>query len=127
LLVVILIIGVLAVIAIPAFLGQAAKANDAAAKSAVRTAQIAMESYRVDHGDYCGASVARLVAIEVTLAGANGLAVDPCPGADTNAYSVSVTSRSRDATVYTLSVSDGSTQRLCSTPGRGGCDAGGGW
>ncbi len=44
LLVVVIIIGLLAAIAIPAFLGQRDKANDAAAKSAVRNAATAVEA-----------------------------------------------------------------------------------
>ena len=44
LLVVILIIGILAAIALPAFLNQRGKAQDTEAKSQVRTAQTAMES-----------------------------------------------------------------------------------
>ena len=45
LLVVILIIGILAAIALPAFLNQRGKAQDTEAKSAARTAQTAMETY----------------------------------------------------------------------------------
>ena len=48
LLVVILIIGILAAIALPAFLNQRGKAQDAEAKSAVRTAQTAMETFYTD-------------------------------------------------------------------------------
>ena len=44
LLVVILIIGILAAVALPTFLGQAAKARDATAKSDVRNAVSQMES-----------------------------------------------------------------------------------
>ena len=44
LLVVILIIGILAAIALPAFLNQRAKAQDTEAKSAARTAQTALET-----------------------------------------------------------------------------------
>ena len=44
LLVVILIIGILAAIALPAFLNQRGKAQDTEAKSAARTAQTAMET-----------------------------------------------------------------------------------
>jgi prepilin-type N-terminal cleavage/methylation domain-containing protein len=127
LLIVILIIGVLAEIAIPAFLGQAAKANDAAAKSTLRTAQTAIESYRIDHGDYCGARPSDLVAIEATLVQANALTVNTCAGADPNAYALSVTSRSSIGTVYTLTVTDGVASRTCSTPGQGGCAPGGTW
>src|SRR6201998_1032538 len=53
LLVVILIIGILAAIAIPAFLNQRAKAYDAAAKSNIVTAQTAEETYSTDNnGQY---------------------------------------------------------------------------
>ena len=46
LLVVILIIGILAAIAIPSFLNQKGKANDASAKELARTAQTTMETVR---------------------------------------------------------------------------------
>ena len=52
LLVVILIIGILAVIALPAFLNQRAKAQDTEAKTAARTAQTAMETYYTDNQNY---------------------------------------------------------------------------
>ena len=55
LLVVILIIGILAAIAIPSFLNQKGKANDASAKELARTAQTTMETIATDHnGDYSG-------------------------------------------------------------------------
>ena len=52
LLVVIIIIAILAAIAIPTFLGQRNKANDAAAKSLVRNAMTAVESAWVDTRDF---------------------------------------------------------------------------
>ena len=52
LLVVILIIGILAAIALPAFLNQREKAQDSEAKSDVRTAQTAMETYYTDNQTY---------------------------------------------------------------------------
>ena len=55
LLVVILIIGILAAIALPAFLNQRSKAQDTEAKSAARTAQTAMETYYTDEQTYVGA------------------------------------------------------------------------
>ena len=59
LLVVILIIGILAAIALPAFLNQRAKAQDSEAKSNVRTAQTAMETFYTDQQNYIGATPAR--------------------------------------------------------------------
>ena len=52
LLVVVIIVGLLAAIAIPAFLGQRDKANDAAAKSLVRNAATAMEAAFTDQQTY---------------------------------------------------------------------------
>ena len=74
LLVVMLIIGLLAAIAIPAFFNQRNKANDASAKEAVRTAQTAIETYSTDNnGQYTGATVANLQAIEPTVLGGSGV------------------------------------------------------
>ena len=52
LLVVVLIIGILAAIAIPAFLGQKKGAQDANSKSLLRNAAIAMESYYSDNQNF---------------------------------------------------------------------------
>ena len=67
LLVVMIIIGILAAIAIPSFLGQRDKANDSRAKADVRTAQTAMETYYTDDQNYTGATNALLREIEPSL------------------------------------------------------------
>jgi type IV pilus assembly protein PilA len=72
LLVVILIIGILAAIAIPSFLNQKSKANDAAAKTQARTAQTAAETFATDHnGEYANGgtnmAVTDLETVEPTL------------------------------------------------------------
>jgi type IV pilus assembly protein PilA len=74
LLVVIIIIAILAAIAIPTFLGQRQKAQDAAAKSLVRNAMTAMESDYVDTRDFTAATVASLTAIEPAIAWQAGAA-----------------------------------------------------
>ena len=56
LLVVILIIGILAAIALPAFLGQRSKGQDADAKSAARNLVSAMESFYATNQTYAGAA-----------------------------------------------------------------------
>ena len=63
LLVVVLIIGILAAIAIPVFLGQQNQAKDAAVKSDLGNAKIAMISYATNsNGTYLGASDAAATA-----------------------------------------------------------------
>ena len=65
LLVVVLIIGVLAAIAIPAFLGQKRGAFDANAKSILRNGAIALETYYEEqNGTFTGADAAQLALIE---------------------------------------------------------------
>lgn len=56
LLVVVLIIGILASIAIPAFIGQKRKAQDQAAKSLLRSGAIATESYYAEQQNFGGLS-----------------------------------------------------------------------
>ena len=60
LLVVILIIGILAAIALPAFLDQRAKAQDTEAKTEARTTQTAMETFYTDEQTYNGQTAATL-------------------------------------------------------------------
>ena len=68
LLVVILIIGILAAIAIPAFLSQKSKAVDAGAKTLVSTAETTAETYATDHsGEYKSLSTAELQAYEKSI------------------------------------------------------------
>src|SRR4051812_16775563 len=68
LLVVMLIIGLLAAIAIPAFFNQRDKAYDANAKEQARTAETAMETYATDNGGvYTGVNTGALVTIENSL------------------------------------------------------------
>ena len=73
LLVVILIIGILAAIAIPSFLNQKAKANDASAKELARTAQTTAETIATDHsGDYTTVTPTTLNSTEPSIPIARG-------------------------------------------------------
>ena len=66
LLVVILIIGILAAIAIPTFLNQKSKANDASAESLARNAATAMETYATNNnGSYTNASVTGIANVRL--------------------------------------------------------------
>ena len=59
LLIVIIIIGILAAIAIPMFLGQRDKAKEAAVKEGVHSVQVGVQSYAVDYNDVYPGSVSQ--------------------------------------------------------------------
>jgi type IV pilus assembly protein PilA len=118
LLVVVLIIGLLAALAMSSFLSQRTKAQDAAAKQVMRTASHAMQVFHIDH-DTFAAGVSELAAIEPSLGSARNLVVS---GTD-KTYDLSVDSASGRNT-YTLSRrADGTVVRSCTAPGEGGCRA----
>jgi len=73
LLVVILIIGILAAIAIPSFLNQKSKANDAQAKELARTAQTTVESIATDsNGKYTEVTKTKVVEYEKSIPTSEG-------------------------------------------------------
>ena len=104
LLVVVLIIGVLAAIALPAFLGQRVKAQDSSAKSAVRNAVSQVESCLTDLPFNAPSG-----AEELTVT-------------DFDTYVL--TAKSRSGNSFTISKTDGVTSRACTVTGSdpGGCD-----
>ena len=131
LLVVMLIIGLLAAIAIPAFFNQRNKANDASAKEGVRTAQTALETYATDNsGSYASANnnVAALTGIEGAVPPAcnSSSSNAPCISALTagsNTYTITVKAKTTGNT-YTISrASGGAISYPCTvtTSDRGGC------
>jgi type IV pilus assembly protein PilA len=127
LLVVMLILGLLAAIAIPAFFNQRDKARDAQAKTYARTAETAAETIATDNdGVYNGAggvTVENLVNVEETLSGAD-LSVSNVT-ADT--YTVTATSETENTFSVTRN-DDGTTELTCTpTSGDAGCPAGGNW
>jgi type IV pilus assembly protein PilA len=92
LLVVVLIIGILAAIAIPSFLGQRNKAKNAQAESMARTAQTAIETCATDNnGSYASCDKAALIAVEPTLNDTSGPSLDDVTS-DANSYTVGSTS-----------------------------------
>jgi type IV pilus assembly protein PilA len=111
LLVVILIIGILAAIALPAFLNQREKAQDTDAKSGARHAQTAFETLYTEKQDYSTGSVATLAAIEPALAqlGARFTATST-----SGTYNISVQSAASNGRTWNIvRAADGSTTRTC--------------
>jgi type IV pilus assembly protein PilA len=125
LLVVVLIIGILAAIAIPAFLGQQEKAKDSQAKSAVRNAASAIEAFYTDKGTYVGATDAALKAIEPSLndTSSGTLAIS---GLSANGYTLAVT-QTDTGNVFRIAKADGVATRTCDTDGDAGCPSDGKW
>jgi type IV pilus assembly protein PilA len=137
LLVVMLILGLLAAIAIPSFFNQRDKARDADAKSSVRTAQTAMETYATDAGgSYTGADAGDLRTIEQTLNDADiADAGDIAPNAAGDGYSVTADSTTGNSfTIRRFGASDATPQNpegtvtyTCVNQGQDGCPTGGNW
>ena len=126
LLVVILIIGILAAIAIPAFLNQKSKANDAAAKSQVRTGQTAAETYATDNnGSYAEMEIEKLKAIEPTL-GDTSSATFSVEGVSATGYTVKSVSKATEDE-FLIKNEGGTITRTCvpkNAAQKGGCPAG---
>src|ERR1700738_2326461 len=123
LLVVILIIGILAAIALPTFLGQQSKGQDASAKSDVRNAVSAVESCYSDTQAYTGCGTAVLSGqgspIQPTVS-------DPSTGATANTYTVTATSKSGNTFTIARDAS-GNYTRSCTVQGKGSCPPSGSW
>jgi type IV pilus assembly protein PilA len=124
-LVVVLIVAILAAVALPLYVGQRTKAQDAEAKADAATAAQALTIWHQDHDTYDGAGVEELARIEPEIASTHGLVVIGTG----DEFTISVTSRAapsgggpfvieRDAT---------GTVRTCAHGGHGGCPSGGRW
>ncbi|MBS1870850.1 MAG: prepilin-type N-terminal cleavage/methylation domain-containing protein [Actinobacteria bacterium] len=126
LLVVILIIGILAAIAIPSFLSQKDKANDASAKSYARNLQTAQETYFTDNNTYATA-LSALVTIEPALNEYPSTTAPPrVDAADSRSFTIEATSKA--GVTYTITRNtDGTLSRTCGPRSTGGCNADGTW
>ena len=125
LLVVILIIGILAAIALPAFLNQRGKAQDTEAKTEARTMQTAMETVYTDEQDYTkGNSVALLKAVEPAIQ--SGKSTPSVANVTTNSYDVASTSKTGNK--FTIAKdANGNVVRSCTATGKYGCPTSGSW
>jgi type IV pilus assembly protein PilA len=133
LLVVILIIGILAAIALPSFLGQRSKAQDASAKSNARNA--------VSHVESCYATEQTMAncdtAAELNDAAPLGFTIGAGAGnvtitaSGTDGYSIAATSVATGggAHVFTIAkaTGTGAVTRTCVPTGQGGCPSTGTW
>ncbi len=114
LVVVILIIGVLAGIAIPLFLSQASKADDATAKAQARTAQTAAEVIATENdGSFATVTVSALQNVEPTLKDtSDAILISATPDAGDKGYTV--VSQSSNGNTFTIHrAADGTVTRTC--------------
>ena len=123
LLVVILIIGVLAAIALPAFLNQRDKGYDADAKSNARNLVSSIEacySTTQNYGSCENEATSEIADSGIPMGTADGQAevVD----ANTNGNSFEIVGHSRSGNDFTITkTSGGAPVRTCTTGGTGGC------
>jgi type IV pilus assembly protein PilA len=127
LLLVMLIIGILAAIALPAFLGQKGKSEDADAKSNARNLVSLVESCNTGKEDYRQCS-------DVTGLGDTGIPYGPAPGqasvTDSTRTSYTVTAISKSMTggvnnIFSITrESNGVVTRACSGGNASGCHSG---
>jgi type IV pilus assembly protein PilA len=124
LLVVMLILGILAAIALPAFFNQKEKATDAKAKEMAHTAQVAMETCSTEYGgSYEKCTETELKRIEPTL---NEIEV-PAASLKSNEYTVVAKASSTSNKFSVSRSSTGVVTFPCTTAGKGGCPKEGEW
>jgi type IV pilus assembly protein PilA len=117
LLVVILIIGILAAIALPAFLGQRQKGQDSAAKSDARNLSSHMESCFTQFETYANCQTSQDVTASGIPSGA-GTANVITPNL---AVGYEIVSTSKSGHKFTLTKGAGGVTRTCSPASTGGC------
>ncbi|HEV7769841.1 MAG TPA: type II secretion system protein [Solirubrobacterales bacterium] len=132
LLVVMLILGILAAIALPAFFNQKNKATDSKAKENAHSAQVAMETCATENtsGSYSGCTAEALGKIEPTLptttakAGTESMAVSVSEGTK---YTLTITSSIGNT--FTVKREGSKIEFPCETKSSsgGGCPSGGTW
>lgn len=127
LLVVVLIVGILAAIAIPSFLNETTKANDSAAKTQVGTLQTTMKLFAMENaGSYAGATLTKLQAIEPTLRDKTTAIAKEVVSPTTTDFTIE-SEAAGSGDVFKLESENGDVTRSCSPRGKGGCPASGTW
>lgn len=127
LLVVILVIGILAAIALPAFIGQRSKGQDADAKSNARNLVSHLESFYATEKTYDkdkALASSDITKSSLPLGGGDGQVT--ITAGDDDEYTVVAKSKSGGS--FTIEkADDGTISRTCSKSGEGGCDGNGEW
>ena len=129
LLVVILIVGILAAIALPTFLGQQKKGQDASAKSDARNLVSHVESCFADTQDYSSCQTAAQLGTTGLDIG-TGVGQVSVTAASQNAYTITATSKAVDGTNHKFlydRAATGVVSRTCTPVGKGGCKSDGTW
>lgn len=131
-LIVMILIGVLAVIALPSFMSQRSKGQDACARAQLHTMKTAMETLYTETESYAGVDIARLHDVEgaVVSSGACGSGTSSLVGGlvggscsdsvatTKSSYCISQTSAS--GRTYLIALSDaGAVSQLCAPAGVG--------
>jgi type IV pilus assembly protein PilA len=120
LLIVVLVIGILAGIALPLFLGQATKAQDADAKSNARNMVSQVEACYVTAGDFRDANCRPPSDAGLPVGAGRGQVGVEAPAAKRYV----ITARSESGTDFVIARNDdGELSRSCTRPGVGGCQA----
>jgi type IV pilus assembly protein PilA len=123
LLVVILIIGILAAIALPAFLGQRSKGQDSSAKSDARNMVSQVESCFTDEQNYANCTQPANSGLNYGTATGQ---VQMTGTANTSVYTI--VAQSKSGNNFTIEkLCSGSVTRTCSTGGSGSCLTGSTW
>jgi type IV pilus assembly protein PilA len=130
LLVVILIIGILAAIALPAFLGQQEKGQDADAKSLARNMVSQIESCFATEQTYvnCTDTTASIVDSSLPIGAGAGKAT--ITGQSATAYVVTATSNATSGGAHQFIITKSAAAgvvRTCTPTGKGGCKSDGKW
>ena len=128
LLVVILIIGILAAIALPAFLGQQKKGQDAEAKSNARNLVSAVQSCYAETQNYTTCDTTAELDANGAKPGVTIGAGDGQVSITATATTYSTVGHSKSTNDFTIATAaDGTQTRTCTTTGEGGCPASGNW
>jgi type IV pilus assembly protein PilA len=130
LLVVMLILGILAAIALPAFFNQKEKAGDAKAKEYVHSAQVAAETWSTENGGTYSVTAPetleeKIIAIEPSLTNAPFLGAEVTGGG--SGYKITIEGANANQEFWVNRTAGGAVEYKCEEPEHGGCPSGGDW